>query len=222
MAFRVQEPSAMERILAVAVVLSSAIAHAETRERPSQPVAVAVNAPTGWGSAKAASVYAQLVERVAIRGNVAVYDYRAGAATMLLLASHGVGLETEYSGRTVDVGLSLQYYSDRTYNGVFVELGGLRRTEDHVEDESSWNSRIEHRVATAYAMRVMVGYSWLISGRVFLAAAVGVSSGRYHGTETTQSTDDVGMPTGAAMTTTLDERKPVGEAYLRLGIAFGR
>lgn len=207
-------------LLTLSVAGAEPAARAEA-SREDQPVALAVNAPVSWGSATSASVYARLAAHHAVRGNIAVYDYKQGIAYKLV--SQDAGAESEYSGRTVDVGIAWQYYPDRVWSGFVLEAGVLRRAEDHTADESRWNNRIERRQATGYAVRALLGWSLLFSNNVFVAAAVGVSVGPYAGTSSVQRTDDVGNPDGMLVTAAIDEPQHVaGEVYLRLGVAFGR
>ena len=61
----------------------------------------------------------------------------------------------------------------------------------------------------------MVGWTWLIHQRVFIAAGAGLSVGRESGTEVTSSDFD-------RMTTrsSVARRDVTAEAYLRFGVAF--
>lgn len=200
-------------VVVAVVLLAVSAAHAD------QPVALAVNAPLSWGRAISGSAYARLAPHDALRINVASYEHRRGMASAL--ATMDDGGESTYSGRTLDIGIGWQYFPRRVWDGFVFEAGVLRRGEDHTTDEARWNGRIEHRKATGYAARVMVGWSWLLGEHIFIAASVGLSLGRYTGTESVQRTDDSLDPTGMPMLESFAEDKIEGEAYLRIGVPFG-
>lgn len=223
MARPLQRTGRMWKVAVVAVLLAASQSHADeaVRARVDKPVALAVNAPLMWASAISGSAYVRFAPNNALRLNVAAYDHHPSLGYELLLATRGASTESSYSGGTVDVGVGWQYFPRRVWDGFVVELGVLRRGENHVIDEASWNSRIRHREATGYAARAMVGWSWLLGEHVFVAASIGLSLGRYSGTESVQPTDDLDNPSGMPMTSSIGEDRIEGEAYLRIGVPFG-
>ena len=200
--------------LTIAIVLACAgIAHAEP-----VPVAVGVNLPFGWagGHSLAGSVSVGLTEHQAIRANVASYEDRALVSDVVAIAMGGDGDEATRSGRTTDLGLGWTLYPDGLWQGFTVELGGLYRHRNlKVEDDFASPASRATRTET-FGGRALVGWSWLLYGRVTISAAVGVSVGHESGTETTNE-DLHGMP----MTTDVSRVDVEAEAFVRIGVAFG-
>ncbi|HSR98724.1 MAG TPA: hypothetical protein VLM79_16825 [Kofleriaceae bacterium] len=181
-------------------------------------LAISTNLPLMWKDAAsiAGSVYVGVSRRHAIRANVASYKNSvsgaAGDAIVGLLGGEG---EASFTGRTTDVGLSWIFYPDRVWSGWTLELGALRRARDIAVND---DNRTPQRVATdttTYAVRAMVGWTWLIQQRVFIAAGAGLSVGRETGTETTSSDFD-----RMTTRTSVARRDVTAEGYLRFGVAF--
>lgn len=180
----------------------------------SPDVAVAVNAPSGWVDAGsiAGSAYVGLSEHQALRLNVATYAYGTSAAMEAFIAALGAEDEASRSGRFVDLGAGWMYFSDRLWSGFSVELGVLGRSTDARVADDNASPQVVHTTTRTVAGRALVGWSWLLYDRAFIAVAAGLSAGYERGTET-----------GDAMST-----RPVGrasvnaEGYLRFGFAFGR
>lgn len=181
-------------------------------------LAISTNLPLMWKDATsiAGSVQVGVSRRHAVRANVASYEnFGSGIASDGVVGLLGGEREASFSGRTTDIGLSWVFYPNRLWSGWTLELGALRRARDiAVHDENRTPQRVETDTTT-YAVRAMVGWTWLIQERAFIAAGVGVSAGRERGTEVTSSEGDR-MPTR----TSVARRDVTAEGYLRFGVAF--
>ena len=97
------------------------------------------------------------------------------------------------------------------------EAGALMRHRDfrvHHDDLSS-KPDLATRSQT-YAARAMIGWSWLLTGVVFVSVAAGASAGLEHGEETV--IPEKGMTTVRQVNRTQIDF----ESYVRFGVAFGR
>ena len=211
---------------ALALLIGSGIASAEPPGASSEVSAasgprtlvVSTNLPFMWKDATsiAGSVHVGLSERHAIRANIA--SYKNTVSGYLVDAAAGLaGAENEgsYTGRTTDLGLSWVFYPDHLWSGWTLELGALRRARDTaVEDDNRTPQRVETNTTT-YAVRALVGWTWLIQRRAFVALGAGLSVGREAGTEVTSSDFD-----RMATRTSVERRDVSAEGYLRFGIAF--
>jgi hypothetical protein len=206
-------------VLATTAMLAASIAAADTKV---PPIAIAVNAPSSWadGSAYAGTGYVGLGKRHGVRINLASYAY-TDTMPGLVAALGANGIETDYSGRIRDVSVGWQYFSRRLWDGWSIELDALVRSRDTRLDESFWASSIRDHDTTTYAGRLMVGRSWLIADRVFIALSLGLSRGLEKGTETTWRVDDVGNMTTEFSTKRVNRDVVSGEGFLRFGVAFG-
>lgn len=184
-----------------------------TPAEPTIAVGIAVNSPLQWGDATSVGVsgYIGFAEHHAIRLNVATWLH---GQTYLGEIAAG---EAIYSGRITDVGIGYQYYSRGLFEGVTLEGGLLRRALDTREQDEFSDLAIVETEGSGLLARALVGYSFLFAKRVFLAPAVGVSVGRYAGTERTAETDY--MP--QYETNDFVRYEPAFEAYLRIGLAVG-
>ena len=215
--------------LSLAMALSIGIGSASADEPGSSPavsaaaasgrgMVISTNLPLMWKDATsiAGSVHVGLSRRHAIRANVASYEnYGSGIAADGLVGLFGGENEASFTGRTTDVGLSWVFYPDHLWSGWTLELGALRRARDiTVDDENRTPQRIETNTTT-YAVRAMLGWTWLIQRRLFIAAGAGVSVGREAGTEV-MSSDFDRMTTR----TSVARRDVTAEGYLRFGVAF--
>lgn len=185
---------------------------------PLRRFAIALNAPFSWieGRAIAASVYAGINENVAIRANVA--SYAAGPpmiGDVFALASGDDGDEAEHDGRVLDLGVGVVHYSRGLWDGFTFEAGALRRARDTSVSDSFATAYKTSTDTTTYAGRVMIGWSWLIDKRAFIALAIGGSLGVETGDETTE--DERGQ---MRKVQGVDRVDAAFESYLRLGAAF--
>jgi hypothetical protein len=174
--------------------------------------ALAVNAPTGWLiSSFGVSPYVRLGDHVAFRGNYANYQYNGSMYSFL--AAFGDG-GTGYGGRITDVGIAAIVFPRRAWDGPLLEAGVMHRKRDvYVSPEFVEPA---YTRSTVNGGRGLIGWSWLIRERVFIAVAVGVSQGHERGTT---KQDTVG---GRSTTmTSVDRWTTDGEGYVRIGVAFG-
>ena len=216
----------LARLAAFALLLLPAVAVADPADAPAitahatdeHRLALAVNQPFGWSDGNiGVSAYAGVAPHVAVRANVAKYDYALSDAQQLaIIALSGGEDEAERSGGFLDVGLSGVYYPRRLWSGLMVEVGALRRAEKtHMADEFA-SPAVVDRDVTMYAGRALLGWSWLIYDRAFIAVAVGGSLGHASGSEATKQND----------TDQMTVVRPVSgmagspEGYLRFGVAF--
>lgn len=198
---------------------SEAVAdHAVTEDKVA--VGLAANLPFRWPDADSVGVsgYIAFAKQHAIRMNFATYSHHSSAAGALVsLAAGEDGDEGSYSGRITDLGIGYQHYTRSMFEGCTLELGLLRRELDtRVEDDFASPSIVE-TAATGYAGRALVGWSWLWSQRVFLATGIGVSVGRFAGTERTAGTTYMPQYTSKDFV----RYETTAEGYVRLGLAFG-
>jgi hypothetical protein len=176
---------------------------------------VAVNLPLGWYDARsiAGSLFVPVTGHQSLRLNVASWANNPFEIDKKIAALTGGDYESDYQGRTTDVGIAWQYYPRRTWDGLFVELGGLVRTKD-LSEANLFDPIIGTDTKTV-AARAMVGGSVLARDRVFLAAAVGISAGYEWGVGTTQEYED-----SMKIPHDISRRAIAAEAFVRLGFVF--
>jgi len=201
----------------VCALLGPAVASAEeagavrTAATPRLHVALGVNSPFSWrnGEAVGGSLYLGFGDHHAIRVNGARYDYRPPLFPGPLAED-----APSYSGHTSDIGLGWVYYPRRSWSGVTLELGVLRRARDHRLVESEDPNVLATRTTT-YAGRAMVGWTWLIARHAFVAVSAGISVGHESGTETTER-----YPDFMKVRTQVSREDVTGEGLLRLGVTW--
>jgi hypothetical protein len=223
------------RLVVAALTLASSTALAEPSTEPSPPtdkvtadhkgdgavvIGLAMNPPLRWigGGSVALSGYVSLAKHHALRLNFATYEYTANSVGLVAAIALGEdGDEASYDGRTTDVGIGYQYYSRGPFDGLMLEAGVFQRDIDtrYLDDNAS--PAILETDATAYAGRAMIGWSWLMKRKVFIAVGVGASVGRYSGKETVSATTV--MPEYTTREFVRYEKVP--EGYMRIGLAFG-
>jgi hypothetical protein len=183
------------------------------------PVAFGINLPFMWNDADsiAASLYIGASDHHAIRANVASYKSHAPVAAdaIVTVLFDGDGSEASLSGRTTDVGIGWVYYPRSLWNGFMFEAGALGRARDVGVRDSNMTPERVTTTTTVYAARAMIGWSWLLGRRVFIATGVGLSVGRESGAEVFET--DIPRMTTRENVARVDV---TGEAYLRLGVAF--
>ena len=214
--------------LALAMSLVTGIGRASADEPGPSPelraaasdrsLVISTNLPFMWKDAAsiAGSVHVGLSKRHAIRANVASYKNELSAFasdTANLLVGGDAG--ASFSGRTTDLGLSWVFYPNHLWRGWTLELGALRRARDVAVDDELDTPQHVATDTTTYAVRALVGWTWLIQQRVFIAAGAGLSIGRETGTEVTSSDLD-----RMATRTSVARRDVTAEGYLRIGVAF--
>jgi hypothetical protein len=185
----------------VIAVISLGASGADAKPQREHRFAVATNFWGGWvdGNSIGASAYARIASRHAIRANLATHSL---GWTQKLFSSDSSD-EPLYAGRTVDVGIGWMWCPRRLFDGLTLEVGVLHRNED-VRRADAARGRVRYD-----AGRVLIGWSWLIADRAFLAVAVGMSRGYARGHAL--MFDAAGS---------VDEFENAGEGYLRFGVAF--
>ena len=119
----------------------------------------------------------------------------------------------------IDVGAGWMYFPRRVFDGPTVELGVLHRSLDtELYDDFGTPEKV-WRDGQEVAARALLGWSWMIRNRVFIALAFGASKGYAFGRETTQ--EDATYPVSPKMTHDFGEWTTNFEGYLRFGVAFG-
>lgn len=187
-------------------------ASAPAAETPSSRFGLAVNGALGWAiHSFAASAYVRLDEHWAVRGNLASYRNSPPLGSVIgdLRGEGGTG----YGGSIFDVGISAVWYPRRMWDGFLFEAGALRRDRDVYVWPEFENKTFTR--STEYAGRVLLGWSWLIGERAFIAIAAGLSAGPESGNST--YTPDR-MPT---ITKRVQRTQSEGEGYIRIGVVFG-
>lgn len=198
--------------------------HADSEVRSPIDVVVAVNHPFMWSgkTSLAGSAYLGFAQHHAIRLNVASYQPGIGdgiASIPAVLSGDDDGDGPIRSGRTTDLGISYLYFPNALWRQLFAEVGVMRR-EIHSYSEGEYQSpEIQQTDAIGYAARLHVGWSWLFSNHVFMAAAVGLSCGRYVGSESTQQV--AYDPMSPTTNVTYNHYEVAPEGYLRFGFRFG-
>lgn len=191
-------------------------------DAPTDPrMSLGVNLPLRWsdGDSVAGSVYVGLSEHHAIRGNVATYKAHGSAATDVIAAlANSDGEEVSHHGRVTDVGVSWVYYPRRVWDGLLLEAGVLRRARNVGTYDSERTFAYDDKDTSVWAGRGLIGWSWLFGDHFFVAAAAGLSIGYESGFET-QRTDDSRNP--MTKRSHVSRQDTTGEAYLRVGLAFG-
>ena len=188
----------MGRLLLVIAATSIATGTADA-EQPSddgsqRQIAFAVNNPLGWKWSIASSVWVGWTARHAIRVNAARYRGPLWA----FVTSAYVGDRPEDGapapdwGHTTDVGLGWVYNPRRVLDGPAIEAGLLCRFHRLRDHISDNNIANEERHTNVYNARILAGWTWRLSDSWFVAAAI-----------------------GGALEVSVD-------AYLRVGLAFGR
>jgi hypothetical protein len=196
----------------VAATASTLTSVPAATEAPPARFAVALNAPPGWliGSL-GGSAYVRIGDHVALRGNLATYQNSPPGGILSVLSDVGAA----YGGRVLDVGVAAVWYPRRVWDGFLLEVGVLRRERDvYVWPELDDRTFIR---STEYAGRALIGWSWLIGQRAFIAIAAGYSVGHESGESTTTPEFGSMTPITKAVRLTQKER----EGYIRVGLVFG-
>ncbi|MBA3464205.1 MAG: hypothetical protein H0T46_29895 [Deltaproteobacteria bacterium] len=193
-----------------------------TRAEAKLPIAIGVNLPLRWkdGESIGGSLYVGLTKRLALRGNVASYEYvggmftAAGAVASLL---NGGDSEAYHGGRITDVGVGLVLYSNKMWDGFTVEAGLLRRATNISTSDDYADEAYVATDSTTYAARALVGYSWLVGEHFFVAFALGMSGGHESGTQTARMESHSQSP---LTTRSVSRWEASPEGYVRIGGAF--
>ena len=198
------------RIALLVLMLSSGVATADEL-----PIAVAVNCPCWWPHAGSigGSAYVGVTKEDAIRLNVASYSNHGDAIAGVFSDD---GDDSIRSGRITDVGIGWTSYSGGLWSGFTYELGVLRRARNLRTEDMFAAPQVVATDTATYAGRIQLGWSWLFGKHVFVAAAIGLSMGWEHGSETTDDYADRPMPVPHHVS----RADLSGEGYLRFGYAL--
>lgn len=168
-------------------------------------LAVATNLPLMWPHSMGASVYLAPSRQGVLRLNLAHYEDLAIPAEDAPTTK----------GRITDVGIGWNWYLLRRWRGPMVELGALARIRDlHTSGEDSPTIDTD---TTEYAVRAMLGWTWMLGDHVFIASAVGYSVGYERGDERVMDERNPRMPGSSPY---VKRRRTEPEAYLRVGWVF--
>jgi hypothetical protein len=174
---------------------------------PSPPrFALGLNSPLEWIlNSFGASGYVRTGRHFALRANVAASTDGGVVGELIPEAGH--------LGTITDYGIGGVWYPRRAWDGALIEVGALVRVRNtstlDVDPEVTTRS-------TTCAGRALIGWSWLIRSRVFVAFAVGGSWGLELGEDTS-----VAGYRDETMTTPVRRKRPNVESYLRFGVVFG-
>jgi hypothetical protein len=189
------------------------------------PIAFAVNVPFAWPWSLAVSSWVGLDAHHAIRANYARYRGPLWKIIPNLLESEGPeegDLPADY-GHTTDVGVGWVYFPRRVLDGPTLEVGALLRLDRLRDQIDRMNVASEEQRTNRYGVRALAGWTWRLSDWWFLALSVGASAGYERGREKVFLGYDV-TRTPPDLTRTGDVSRVAwsGEAYLRVGMAFGQ
>ena len=189
------------------------------------PLAFAINVPFAWSWSVAFSAWAGIDDHHAIRANFARYRGPLWELIPNRLASDGPeegDLPADF-GATTDLSVGWVYYPRRVLDGATFEASALLRVNRLRDSIDRMNVASEEQHTNMYGARALVGWTWRLSDWWFIALSAGASAGYERGREKVflgyaappQSTDIIreGRVSRAAVS---------GEAYLRVGLAFGQ
>jgi hypothetical protein len=192
------------------------IAVATKVERPQ--LAISTNVPFMWPHSVSGSVAVGFKTHHAIRANIASYE-NSGAIGVLIgdLFFDGDGSDAISKGRNLDVGVSYMVFPRRLWDGFFVEAGALIRDKHKDVTDEYASPEIVITDTTTIAARGHIGWSWRVGDHFFIQAAVGASTGREIGRETTGS---VLYPDRMMETHDVSRSATSAEGFFRIGGAF--
>lgn len=188
------------------------------------PIAFAVNVPFAWAWSLAFSSWVGLDEHHAVRANYARYRGPLWQIIPNALGSEGPedgDLPPDF-GHTTDVGVGWVYFPRRVLDGATLEVGALLRVNRLRDRIDSMNVASEEKHTNVYGVHGLAGWTWRLSDW-FLALSVGASAGYERGREKVFVGYDFSHTDPEIIQARHVSRVAwSGEAYLRIGVAFGQ
>jgi hypothetical protein len=190
------------------------------------PIAFASNVPFAWPWSLAFSGWVGVDEHHAIRANYARYRGPVWAFIAGNFESDGLeeGDVPPDFGHTTDLSVGWVYFPRRVLDGATLEAGALLRLNRLRDRIDSKNVASEEQFTNVYGVRGLAGWTWRVSDWWFIALSVGASAGYERGRE--KKFIGYGRNNGDFMEIIQAGRLSrvawSGEAYLRVGLAFGQ
>jgi hypothetical protein len=189
------------------------------------PIAFAVNVPFAWPWSLAVSSWVGVDEHHAVRANYARYRGPLWQIIPGLLDSEGPepgDLPPDF-GHTTDVSVGWVYFPRRVLDGATLEVGALLRLNRLRDRIDRMNVASEERFTNVYGVRALAGWTWRLSDWWFLGLSVGASAGYERGREKVfVGYDFTHTPPDMIREGPVSRVAWSGEAYLRVGMAFGQ
>jgi len=191
---------------------------------PGVPIAFAVNVPFAWSWSLAFSAWVGIDDHHAIRANYA--RYRGPLWAIIRNSIEGDLEEGDIPhdvGHTTDLSVGWAYYPRRVLDGATLEVSALLRLNRLRGRIDSMTPAIEEQFTNVYGARAFVGWTWRLSDWWFLALSVGASAGYERGREKVFVGYDFSHnPPDIIREGCVSRVALSGEAYLRVGMAFGQ
>jgi hypothetical protein len=192
---------------------------------PGRPIALAVNVPFAWPWSLAFSAWVGLDAHQAIRANYARYRGPLWAIIPGMLESDGPeeGDIPPDFGHTTDLSVGWVYYPRRVLDGPTLEVSALLRLNRLRDRIDSMNVASEEQFTNVYGACALIGWTWRLSDWWFLALSAGASAGYERGREKVFVGYDFSHnPPDIIREGRVSRVALSGEAYLRVGMAFGQ
>lgn len=192
---------------------------------PGLPIAFAVNVPFGWPWSLAFSAWVGMDDHNAIRANYARYRGPLWTIIPHMLESDGPeegDIPADF-GHTTDLSVGWVYYPRHVLDGATLEVSALLRLNRLRDRIDRMNMASEEQFTNVYGARALVGWTWRLSDWWFLALSVGASAGYERGREKVFIGYDFShTPPDITREGRVSRVALSGEAYLRVGMAFGQ
>jgi hypothetical protein len=193
---------------------------------PGLPMAFAVNVPFAWAWSVAFSAWVGLDDHHAIRANCARYRGPLWKILQGLPDAEGPeegDLPPDF-GHTTDLSVGWVYYPRRALDGATLEASALLRINRLRDQIDGMNVASQERFTNVYGARALVGWTWRLSDWWFVALSAGASAGYERGREKGGGVgyDVSHNPSDASRDGRVSRLALSSEAYLRIGVGFGR
>jgi hypothetical protein len=189
------------------------------------PIAFAVNVPFAWPWSLAFSSWVGVDEHHAVRVSYARYRGPLWKIIPGMLESEGPeagDLPADF-GHTTDVSVGWVYFSRRVLDGATLEVGALLRLNRLRDRIDNMNVASEEQRTNVYGVRGLAGWTWRLSDWWFVGLSVGASAGYERGQEKVFVGYDFShSPPDIIRAGPVSRIAWSGEAYLRVGMAFGQ